>query len=140
MISNIIYKIKPRCKVILIEDEPVMRLAQERVLESAGFKVTCFNNTEEAEKYMTKVGPKEIDIIITDVFLGDNKRTGLQFAHDLKKRYPIIIISGFDITENIDMVKLYADVFLEKLNAIIHLVRSVEKVLNLKTTEFKKAS
>lgn len=140
MISNLMYKIRPRCKVILIEDEEVMRLAQERVLESAGFKVTCFTNTEDAEKHINKVGSKEIDIIITDVFLGEGRRTGLMFAHDLKKRYPMIIISGLDITENIDMVRLYSDIFLEKLNAIIHLVSSVEKILNLKKPELKKAS
>lgn len=133
LIEKYKYKLSPKAKVLLVEDDPTMLATQELVLKQQGFKVFPTDEAEKAKEIMER---HNIDLVITDIYLKDKKMNGLDLAHSLRKRYPLIIISGADVTDDdIAMIKEYADVFLEKFDAIYKLVNSVEKLLNLKSED-----
>jgi CheY-like chemotaxis protein len=85
----------PRRVVLLVEDEPFVRDATRRTLESAGFEVLPAGDAPEAmELYERRRG--KIDILMTDMTLPG--RSGRQLSEDLRRAsadIPVLLTSGY---------------------------------------------
>ncbi|MCP4114008.1 MAG: sigma-54-dependent Fis family transcriptional regulator [Desulfobacteraceae bacterium] len=80
-------------KILLIEDEPSMRVGVSHALESADYKVTACESGNEGFSRLQK---EHFDLIITDVRLpGMNGMEILAKAKELRPETGIILMTGF---------------------------------------------
>lgn len=80
--------------VLLVEDEPLLRLFVAELLEDSGFKVVEAANATEALVLLD--AGLEIDVLLTDVEM-PNGCNGFELAHKVHKSWPraeILIMSG----------------------------------------------
>lgn len=80
--------------VLLIEDEPLIRMATSAMLEDSGFLVLEAANADEAK--IIVAGHPEITVVITDVQM-PGSMDGLEFASLVHREYahiPVLITSG----------------------------------------------
>lgn len=79
--------------VLVVEDEPLIRLTLIEALEDAGFKVIEAENADAALDLITE---HTIHLLFTDIQMpGEN--TGVDLAHAVAERFPhagIIVASG----------------------------------------------
>jgi CheY-like chemotaxis protein len=86
-------------KVLVVDDDPVVRKSFDRVLSSKGYAVITAENGEEA---LRKLNEEKYDVVYTDIRMpGMN---GLEVAEKIKARRPwtpVVIITGYgtDIAE-----------------------------------------
>lgn len=79
-------------KILVVDDEPVLRLALRRFLEDEGYEVICIAGVQEAQKLSPSL---DIALAIVDLNLEDGKGTELILS--LKKKYDqlqSILITG----------------------------------------------
>lgn len=103
-------------KILLVEDDNLVRDMLTQVLERADHTVVCAANGEEATEYLKKDSP---DIMVTDIIMP--KKSGITLISEVKNRHPgleIIAISGggrLDPTGYLDLSEsLGASVSFEK--------------------------
>lgn len=86
--------------ILVVEDEPIIRLYACDVVEEAGFLALGAFNAEDA--LMELEGPAEIEVVLTDVKMPGSS-DGFALAETVKKRWPqvkVIVTSG--LSENAD--------------------------------------
>lgn len=79
-------------QILIIDDEPSLRLSLKRILESKNYKVLCTSSIEETLNLSPNLS---FDLSIVDLNLKDGK--GIDLIPQLKKRYPhmqSILITG----------------------------------------------
>lgn len=103
-------------KILLVEDDNLVRDMLTQVLQRAEHQVICAGNGEEATDYLRKEKP---DIMVTDIIMP--KKSGITLISEVKNRHPdleIIAISGggrLDPTGYLDLSEsLGASVSFEK--------------------------
>lgn len=103
-------------KILLVEDDNLVRDMLTQVLQRAGHEVICATNGEEATEYLKNHAP---DIMVTDIIMP--KKSGITLISEVKNRHPnleIIAISGggrLDPTGYLDLSEsLGASVSFEK--------------------------
>ncbi|RDI46025.1 response regulator [Aquicella lusitana] len=103
-------------KILLVEDDELVRDMLMQVLQRASHTVLCAANGEEATEYLQKDKP---DIMVTDIIMP--KKSGITLISEVKNRHPnleIIAISGggrLDPTGYLDLSEsLGASVSFEK--------------------------
>jgi two-component system, response regulator, stage 0 sporulation protein F len=103
-------------KILLVEDDDLVRDMLMQTLERASHQVICAANGEEATVYLQKETP---DIMVTDIIMP--KKSGITLISEVKNRHPnleIIAISGggrLDPTGYLDLSEsLGASVSFEK--------------------------
>ena len=83
--------------ILVVEDDDIVRMLMVDVLEELEFKVIEANGWDPAIEALAS--DRSIDLLITDVGLGDAKeRTGLDLAHEamqLRPGIPVLIASGY---------------------------------------------
>ena len=80
--------------VLLVEDEPLIRLFLSELLEDAGFRVVEAANSAEALVLMT--AGLSVDVLLTDVDMTSGCN-GFELAHRVHRSWPdteILIMSG----------------------------------------------
>jgi two-component system, NtrC family, nitrogen regulation response regulator NtrX len=79
-------------QILIIDDEQSIRETLSGILEDEGFTPIC---TSSAEEGLTILEEKKIDLILLDIWLGDNM-DGLTALEKIKAVYslPVIMISG----------------------------------------------
>lgn len=85
---------EPQSTVLLVEDEPLIRLFVAELLEDSGFKVVEAANATEA-LVLLEAG-LEINVLLTDVDM-PNGCNGFELAHRVHESWPeaeILIMSG----------------------------------------------
>jgi CheY-like chemotaxis protein len=85
----------PRRIVLLVEDEPFVREATCRILQSAGFDVRPAADSQEAMRVYEQCG-RRIDLLMSDLVLPG--RSGRQLGQDLRRTspmVPILLTSGY---------------------------------------------
>ena len=83
-------------RVLIVEDEPVLRMAAEQVLKRANFNVTSAASGQEALKAWVEQGGR-FDLLLTDLSMPDGM-TGMQLASQLTRENPrikVILTSGY---------------------------------------------
>ncbi len=83
-----------RARILVVEDEPLIRMAFSEELRALGAEVVEAANADQAWEYLTCVAM--VDLIFTDHRM-PGSMTGAQFAARVRRQYPnltIIIASG----------------------------------------------
>lgn len=85
-------------KILLVEDEPIVREALASFLEDAGFDVTATCSGDEAVILLTE---DEFTVLLTDISMpGQIDGVGLaEHAREIHPGLPIVFVSGRDETE-----------------------------------------
>ena len=103
-------------KILLVEDDDLVRDMLTQILQRASHAVICAANGEEATEYLKTTTP---DIMVTDIIMP--KKSGITLISEVKNRHPdmeIIAISGggrLDPTGYLDLSEsLGASVSFEK--------------------------
>lgn len=82
-------------RVLIVDDEPVLRIYAEDFLSDAGFDTLSTSNADDAVAILEV--HREIHIAFTDISM-PGSMDGLRLAHVVRRRWPpiaIIITSGF---------------------------------------------
>lgn len=82
-------------RVLIVEDEALVRLSARAEIEAAGFKVYEANNADEAIRILE--ANSDIELVFTDVDM-PGSMDGVKLAHCVRERWPpvkIIVTSGF---------------------------------------------
>src|SRR5208283_5258757 len=80
-------------KVLVVDDDPVVRKSFDRVLSSKGYAVITAENGEEA---LRKLNEEKYDVVYTDIRMPGI--SGLEVAEQVKARKPwtpVVIITGY---------------------------------------------
>lgn len=78
--------------ILLIDDEPAVRLGFEQFLKGSGYRVTSAADGREGMRLLRQQNP---DLIITDIMMPE--MDGLEILIEIKKQHPnipVIAISG----------------------------------------------
>ncbi len=87
-------------KILLLDDEPALTAALQRLLVRLNYQVTTSNHAREAINWC-KENPAQVDLVITDLTMPE--LTGLEVAsqlHAFRPDLPIILVSGFSADIN----------------------------------------
>lgn len=80
-------------KVLVVDDDPVVRKSFDRVLTGKGYAVITAENGEEA---LSKLAQEKYDVVYTDIRMPG--MSGLEVAEKIKARQPwtpVVIITGY---------------------------------------------
>lgn len=118
-------------RVLLVDDEDMIRDLFSAILIDAEYDVTCASNGAEAVKILQD---KTFDLVITDILMPEKE--GVETIMELKKKTPetrIIALSGGGRTKNFMPLKIAAragaDMTLQKPIEPDDLVKAVRKVM-----------
>ena len=92
---------KPRCVVLIVEDEPFVRLTGADLLAEAGFEVLEAGNADEALRILEAT--PEVRVVFSDVDM-PGSLDGLDLARNICRRWPsigIVLTSGHRIRAEI---------------------------------------
>jgi len=120
-------------KVLVIDDEAIVRISCKRVLEPEGYEVDVTATGQDALKMLHE---KEVDVVITDLLMPD--MDGLEVLKKIKQHWPhipVIIITGYGTASTAaQAVALGAFEVIEKpfspdaiLNVVKRVLKSKEK-------------
>ena len=102
--------------ILLVEDEFDTRELLGRALERAGY--TCLAAANSSEALSAARASPPLDLVVTDVVLGDDGLAGLRLMTELRRqgvRAPVVIISAFADVEKLKIaLNEGAAYFLEK--------------------------
>ena len=79
----------PKSAILIVEDEPLIRIGIVSEIEDAGFTVFEAGNADEAIKLMET--HEEISLIFTDINM-PGSMDGLKLAHYVRGRWPPVKI------------------------------------------------
>ncbi|MCP3921849.1 MAG: transporter substrate-binding domain-containing protein [Desulfobacterales bacterium] len=118
-------------KLILIDDEEVIRITGKDILEEMGYEVTAFENALEAIEMFRKQY-KEIELVITDMIMPKiNGREVFYKLKEIDKDCRVILSSGFTRDEDVnDLKKNGLSGFISKPFKANELSELIKKVLN----------
>ena len=99
---------------MLVEDSRFLRIATERVLSKAGYRVICARDGDEA---LALAGSDIPDLIVLDMLLP--KLSGPEVLRSLKKNdrtahIPVVVLSSLSQNNGPKLLQEGADAFLEK--------------------------
>lgn len=89
-------------RVLVVEDEALIRMTILDALEDAGFEVIEAASADEA---MDMLDGQKIHLLFTDIQM-PGKLTGVDLAHAMARRFPgagIIVASGRLVAEDVDL-------------------------------------
>ena len=101
---------RSQATILVVEDEPILRMVLVSALDDAGFQVAEAAQSDEAESLLADT--PRVDLMITEVQMGGD-RDGWALASLVRSRYPetkIVVTSGRP-SSDIDSV---ADAFFAK--------------------------
>lgn len=116
-------------ELLLVEDEPALRDATERILRHLGHRVTSVEGVADALKWLEGGGAP--DLIVSDIMMPD--ATGIDLLHTIRDRgrvTPVLLVSGFAVENIADELERDARVaFLPKPWTIKELQASMRALL-----------
>ena len=115
-----------RPAVLVVDDEPAMRLAMARVLERAGFEVTRCHDGHSALDALTA---RPWDAMVSDVRMpGMNGLEAMARILDRDRRVPIVLNTAYDSYRD-DFTSWAADAYVTKGADTEELLRVVRRLL-----------
>ncbi|MBD3609958.1 MAG: response regulator [Gammaproteobacteria bacterium] len=97
--------------ILIVDDEPAIRLLMTKILKRAGYQVSSATDGEDA---LEKLSSEEFDLMITDIIMP--RMDGFQLTQQAMKLYPemkVQLISGY--SDNIDRSNIEDSVYEEML-------------------------
>jgi CheY-like chemotaxis protein len=92
-----------KISVLIVEDEPLIRMGAVKIIEDAGFEVIEAARADEAIRILECRG--DIRVVITDIHM-PGSMDGLKLAHAVRNRWPpikIIVTSARDLITEKDL-------------------------------------
>jgi CheY-like chemotaxis protein len=89
--------------VLIVEDEPLIRIGAVKIIEDAGFEVIEAASADEAIRILEC--RSDIRVVFTDIHM-PGSMDGLKLAHAVRNRWPpikIIVTSGRDLITEQDL-------------------------------------
>jgi two-component system C4-dicarboxylate transport response regulator DctD len=119
---------KAPLSVVLVEDDPNVRLGCEQAMQLAGISVDAFATAEEAQRRLSADYP---GIVVTDMRLpGMDGMALLRWVHALSPDLPVIMITGHgDVTLAVEAMRSGAYDFMQKPFSTNDLVDVVRRAL-----------
>jgi len=115
--------------VLLVEDEADTRELLARALEREGFACVTAGSPAEAVELARKT--RFVDVVVTDVVMGNDDRAGLRLVPALKSagvHAPVVVITAFADVEKVKLaLNEGAAYFLEKPFRAPELVLAIER-------------
>ncbi|MCG6552120.1 MAG: response regulator [Candidatus Magnetominusculus sp. LBB02] len=100
-------------KVLVIDDEYIVRVSCQRVLETDGHNVFMSSNVMEGLKLIEDEG---FDVVLTDLIMPG--MDGFELLKLVKERWPslkVVVMTGYGTMEEVDKsLELGADGFIKK--------------------------
>ena len=91
-----------KTRVLIVEDDFLLRMDAMQMIEEAGFDVLEATNADEAIAILE--ARTDIDVIFTDIDMPEGSMNGLKLAHAVRGRWPpirIVTTSGhFQVTRD----------------------------------------
>lgn len=81
-------------KILIVEDEPLIRLGMVSSIEDAGYAVIEASNADDAISRLAH--DNEVRVVVTDVDM-PGSMDGIRLAHYVRRRWPpiqLLVISG----------------------------------------------
>ncbi|GAB4327893.1 MAG: hypothetical protein Kow0074_23470 [Candidatus Zixiibacteriota bacterium] len=104
---------KSRARVLIVDDEPLMRRLVRRILVKEGYCVVQASDVTEA---LAKMAKTRFDIVITDIYMPESD--GFELLTATKEKYPdtgVIVMTGFGDPSTPDQARaLGADEYITK--------------------------
>jgi PAS domain S-box-containing protein len=118
-------------RILLVEDDPVIRDLNVRILQDAGYRIECASDSSQALKSLD--GRKDgVDLLFSDVVLPG--QSGLELAEEVRRRYadlPILLCSGCLHGSNVhNAIKQNGFGFVEKPVGMTALLQTVREMLD----------
>lgn len=116
-------------KVLFVDDEKHIRIANRQTLELAGFDVQCFSNAEQILPMLSLEWP---GVVVCDIRMpGMDGLTLLGKARNIDRDLPVILITGHgDISMAVNAIRDGAYDFIEKPYAPDRLVETVRRAMD----------
>ncbi len=116
-------------KVLVIDDEAIVRVSCQRVLTPEGFNVVVVPSGSEA---IERLENENFDLVLTDLKMPD--MDGLEVLKTIKSRWPemiVIIITGYGtISTAVQAIKLGAFEYIEKPFTPEDILNTVKKAIS----------
>lgn len=116
-------------KLLLVEDEPIIALAEKKMLERYGYNVQVAENKTQALEYF-----KDVDLILMDINLGENEPSGADIAKEIlnTREVPIVFLSSHTDKETIQQVKKITNYgYVVKNSGEFILMEAIEMAFNI---------
>ena len=114
-------------RIVLVEDDAVIRSSYADLLTQAGFSVTAIADKQSALAAFEKELP---DIALIDISLGDAREAGFELCLELRRRsplLPIVFLTSHDSdVDRISGLRLGADDYLTKDVSVEYLIVRIE--------------
>lgn len=121
-------------RILIIDDEVSIQNSLEGILEDEGFSPVC---SSSAEAGFTLLEEEDIDLILLDIWLGDNM-DGMTALKKIKAQYdlPVIMISGHASIETaVQATRIGAFDFIEKPLSYDKVILSITNGIRLSQLE-----
>ena len=93
---------QPKVKVLVVEDEPLVRALLTSLLEADGFQIKSASNAAEARSATKDFDPR---VAILDIELGDGP-SGIDLAHILRLQFPRSDLFSLLTSQNQELLEL----------------------------------
>lgn len=121
-----------RGKILVIDDEDIVRTSCNRTLTPAGFEVGLARNGFDG---LRMLGEEKFDLVLTDLKMPD--MDGIEVLKRIKEEWPgieVIIITGYQTVDTaVKSIKLGAFDYIEKPFTPDSLINAVSKALDHKS-------
>ncbi len=116
-------------KILIVDDEPHLRLLYETELRRAGFDTMTAENATQGLEFVETMKP---DLVILDIRMaGMDGIEAMQRILERDQRIPVILNTAFSSYKD-NYLTWAADAYLTKSSDVTELVETVHRVLNKK--------
>jgi DNA-binding NtrC family response regulator len=95
----------PKKKILIIDDEVIVRKTLSKILVEEGYSVCC---VEDGDAALSKIKDNAFDLVLLDIKLSG--MDGINILKNLRSadnNIPVVLISGFLTMENIERASRY---------------------------------
>jgi DNA-binding NtrC family response regulator len=114
-------------RVLIVDDEEILRLAMELILDSEGYQTVSVQNGTEA---LAMVGRETFDLVITDMKMpGVNGMDVLRGVKSISPATKVIIITGFAAEDPSTAIRDGADDFIYKVFTRAQFLEAINRLI-----------
>lgn len=118
-------------KILVIDDEELIRSVMEDLLYEIGYDCLSFSNAYEAIKYYEK-NHEQVDLIICDMIMpGLSGKDTYYELIKINQNLKFILLSGYSMNEVDDLFRTQISDFISKPVSISSLENSINKILKI---------
>ncbi len=118
-------------KILIVDDEPHLRLLYENELRRAGYETMTASNAVQGLEFVETMRP---DLVILDIRMaGMDGIEAMQRIMERDKQIPVILNTAFSSYKD-NYLTWAADAYVTKSSDVTELVETVQRVLEKKAT------